>query len=61
MSDFNCPISIAKEIVMSKRSGSASAWKVIEQVFAGIVFISMVAFVVVGTIAMCLPSATFLI
>ena len=46
---------------MSKRNGSASAWKVVEQVFAGIVFISMVAFVVVGTIAMCLPSATFLI
>jgi hypothetical protein len=55
------PISIRKEIVMSKQKGSVSARKVIEQVFAGIVFISMLAFIVVGTIAMCLPSATFLI
>lgn len=44
---------------MSKQTGSSTR-KVIEQVFAGVVFISMVAFVVGGTIAMCLPSATFL-
>ena len=44
---------------MSKQGGSFSMRNVIEQVFAGVVFISMVAFVVGGTIAMCL-SATFL-
>ncbi|HZF27190.1 MAG TPA: hypothetical protein VEZ88_13075 [Steroidobacteraceae bacterium] len=44
---------------MSRQNGVNSLRKVVEQVFAGIVFISMVAFVVGGTIAMCLPSATF--
>lgn len=45
---------------MSMHNGSASVPKVVEQVFAGIVFISMVAFVVGGTIAMCLPTVTLL-
>ena len=53
------PFQLTKEINMSKQTGSSTR-KVIEQVFAGVVFISMVAFVVGGTIAMCLPSATFL-
>jgi hypothetical protein len=54
------PFQLTKEINMSKQGGSFSMRNVIEQVFAGVVFISMVAFVVGGTIAMCLPSATFL-
>jgi hypothetical protein len=53
------PFQLTKEINMSKQGGSFSMRNVIEQVFAGVVFISMVAFVVGGTIAMCL-SATFL-
>lgn len=54
------PVQSAREIDMSKQNGSVSVRKVVEQVFAGIVFISMIGFVVAGTIAMCLPGATFL-
>jgi hypothetical protein len=54
------PFHFTKEINMSRQTGSFSVRKFIEQVFAGVVFISMVAFVVGGTIAMCLPSATFI-
>ncbi len=46
---------------MSRQNGSGSVRRVVEQVFAGMVFISMVAFVVGGTIAMCLPTATLLV
>jgi hypothetical protein len=48
------PFQLTKEINMSKQGGSFSMRKVIEQVFAGVLFISMVAFVVGGTIAMFL-------
>jgi hypothetical protein len=49
-----------KEIVMSRHYGSTpSPRKVFERIFAGVVFIGTVAFIVGGSIAMCLPSATF--
>jgi hypothetical protein len=50
-----------KEIVMSRHYGysTSSPRKVFERIFAGAVFIGTVAFVVGGSIAMCLPSATF--
>jgi hypothetical protein len=45
---------------MSRENSSVSMCKVVEQVFAGIVFSSMVAFVLGATVVMCLRSAMLL-
>jgi hypothetical protein len=44
---------------MSTHFGSTSTWrKKIEQVLAGLAFVSMTALVIGGTAAMCLPGGT---
>jgi hypothetical protein len=44
---------------MSKQHGAVSMREVVEKAFAGIIAAAILAFVVGGTMAMCLPGMAF--